>query len=67
MIRTVLQSLLRICSEKENSSKILAVLINTGCALLMDGEVAEHAVRRLQITLTMVTTQLINYGIISIR
>lgn len=66
MIRTVLQSPLHIRSEEKGlCSEILAVLINTGCARLIDREVAEHAVRQLQITQTVITSQLINCGVIS--
>lgn len=66
MIRTVLLSPLHIHSEEKGlCSEILAVLINTGCAWLIDSEAAEHTLRLLQITQTVVTTRLTNCGIIS--
>lgn len=46
-----------MCTEgKDLCSEILAVLINTGCAQLIDNELAEHRVRQLEITQTMVRT-----------
>lgn len=61
-----MQSPLHKCShEKGLCSEILAVLINTGYAQLIDREVAEHTVRQLQLMQTVVTTKLINCGVIS--
>jgi len=62
----MLQSPLHMHSEEKGlCSKILAVLINTMCELLIDRGVAEHTVRQLQITQTVDTTQIINCGDIS--
>lgn len=54
-----------MCREgKDLCSGIFAVLINTGCAELIDSEMAEHAVRQLQITQTVVTTPQIDCGVL---
>lgn len=50
-------------SEGKNlCSEIPAGLINTGCAQLIDSEMAEHRVRQLQITQTVVRTHQIYCG-----
>lgn len=63
MSRVVLQSCLHMCTEgKDLCSEILAVLINTGCAQLIDNELAEHRVRQLEITQTMVRTHQLDWS-----
>lgn len=50
---------------KDLCSEILAVLINTGCAQLIDSEMAEHTVKQLQVTQTVLTTPQIDCRVIA--